>query len=443
MARTGRNGNVAIKKETTYGTYVAGDIYTRVSSESLNREITHVEDPALVGSIYTTEMIKTGEQVSGGFETTLHPDTAGIYMHAVLGGESAVTDPNDAYLVISFNGSDSYARLTNSSDVLTAETSTNGSSWAADTNFNATGSIDLSDASFDTFTELQAAIDGYTGWSATLFGNTTATSTNIADFSATNLKADGVKVGAMLLQSGVSGSTVAKTHNLTPAGSTASLPSYSVTIARQLGTDESLGFVGCKLSSMGINAEANGLVSSSLTWNGQKEETGKTDLSLTLPSSQGYTSANMTILAIDPDGNQIDMDEVNSFNATLNANLDEARVIGSLYKKEPVRQSSTLEVSFSANNTSTQYALRDDFISDSAIELFVYMKSADEADTSNSIPYSSLIRFPALKLTNFNSPLSTPDRLVIEGAGTVEKPQNSVYTSHIYVYTVDTDTTTY
>ena len=75
--------------------------------------------------------------------------------------------------------------------------------------------------------------------------------------------------------------------------------------------------------------------------------------------------------------------------------------------------------------------------------MYINWKSNDYADSTNSIPYSILIRIPDAKLTDFNSPLSTPDRLTITGAGKVVKPQNTVYTKHIYAYVIDADTSSY
>jgi hypothetical protein len=71
-ARTGRLGNVTFKKEATYGTYLTGDSYLRVSSESMNRAVEHAEDPALVSQIYTTDLIKVGDAIGGSWGRDRH-----------------------------------------------------------------------------------------------------------------------------------------------------------------------------------------------------------------------------------------------------------------------------------------------------------------------------------------------------------------------------------
>jgi hypothetical protein len=238
-------------------------------------------------------------------------------------------------------------------------------------------------------------------------------------------------------------STEAKQHTLTPAGTTLSLPSFSLTINRDLGTNESIGAVGCKFSSITLTNAAKDLCKFSLTVDGKQEETSKNDTSVTVPTIEGFLSANMKIVMEEADGSLTEMDEVKDYSVTINANVDDNRVIGSYYKKEQVRQNSTIEYSFTANNTTTQYAIRSNYTADTPVGVYLYWVSNDYADTTNSIPYSMLIRIPDSKLTDFNSPLSTPDRLTISGAGTVIKPLNTSYTDHITVYVVDGDVSSY
>lgn len=444
MPRIGRNGNVTYKKETSWGTYVAGDGYLRVSTESMNRAVEHAEDPALVSELYTTDMIKIGDGISGSMEATMHPDEMGEIIWGVLGGQSSAVQPAKSWLLVGYNGTANYARLTKSGTSLTAETrNTSTESWTGDTNFStAAGVLDLSVAANDTLTELQSVIAGKTGYDAILFGSGTPASSDIADFSATEIRSNDIKVGAYAMKLETS-STEAKMHTLTPASSTESLPSFSFTINRSLGTDASVGAVGCKFSSITLNNAAKDLCKYSLTIDGKAEETGKSDVSVTVPTAEGYLSANMKIVAEEPDGSLVEMDEVKDYSLTINANLDDNRVIGDFNKKEQTRQGSTMEISFTANNTSTQYALRDNYTADTPVGMYLYWKSNDNADATNSIPYSIMIRIPDAKLTDFNSPLSTPDRLTITGAGTVVKPENTVYSEHIYCYIVDGDTSSY
>jgi hypothetical protein len=440
---TGRLGNVTYKKETTWGTYVAGDGYLRVTTESLNRTVEHTEDPSLVGEIYTTDMIKIGDGIGGTMEGVIHGDEIGEIIWGVLGGQSTAISPAIAWLLVGYNGTENYARLTKSGTNLTAETRTSSTaSWTADTNFStAAGVLDLTNASYDTLTELQAYIDARTGYDAVLMGDSTGSSL-IADFTATEIRSNDIRVGSMLMKSENS-STVAKMHTLTPASATETLPSFSFTINRDLGTNKSIGAVGCKFSSIALTNAAKDLCKFSLTVDGKSEDEDKNDVAVTVPTVEGYLAANMKIVMEEADGSLTELDEVKDYSITINANVDDNRVVGSFFKKEQVRQNSTIEYSFTANNTTTQYALRSNYTADTPVGLYVYWKSNDNADTANSIPYSMLIRIPDSKLTDFNSPLSTPDRLTISGAGTAIKPQNTTYTDHITVYIVDGDTSSY
>ena len=442
-ARAGRLGNVTYKKETTFDTYVAGDGYLRVSSESLNRTVEHTEDPALISEIYTTDMIKVGDGIAGGMEAVMHGDEMGELIWGVLGGQSSAVQPAKSWLLVGYNGTANYIRLTKSGTSLTAETSSNGSTWVGDTNFStAAGVLDLSAAANDTLTELQTVIAGKTGYDSVLFGSGTPASSDIADFTATAIRSNDVKVGAYAMKL-ENTSTVAKMHTVYPAAATGSLPSFSFTINRALGTNESIAATGCKFSSIVLNSAAKDLCKYSLTIDGVHELTSQTDVSVTVPTIEGYLAANMKIVIEEPDGTLTEMNEVKDYSLTINSNLDDNRVIGSYYKKEQERQGATMELSFTANNTTTQYPIRDNYVDDTPVSMYLYWTSNDYADSTNSIPYSIMIRIPDVKLTDFNSPLSTPDRLTITGAGRVVKPANTVYTKHIYAYIVDADTSSY
>jgi hypothetical protein len=442
-ARTGRLGNVAYKKETTWGTYVAGDAYLRVSTESLNRTVEHTEDPALVSEIYTTDMIKVGDGISGSMEAVMHGDEMGEVIWGVLGGQSSAVNPAKSWLLVGYNGTANYMRLTKSGTSLTAETSSNGSTWVGDTNFSSlAGVLDLSAAANDTLTELTAVIAAKTGYDAVLFGSGTPASSDILDFSATEIRSNDVKVGAYAMKLQTS-STEAKMHTVYPAAATGSLPSFSFTINRVLGADKSVGAVGCKFGSITLTSTAKDLCKYSLTVDGKAEEVDQSDVSVTVPTIEGYLAANMKIVIEEPDGTLTEMDEVKDYSLTINANLDDNRVVGSYYKKEQERQGATIEFSFTANNTTTQYPIRDNYIDDTPVSVYLYWKSNDYADTTNSIPYSIMVRIPDAKLTDYNSPLSTPDRLTITGAGRAVKPTNTTYTKHIYAYIVDGDTSSY
>lgn len=440
---TGRLGNVAYKKETTWGVYTAADEYFRVSTESFNRGVEHTEDPSLISEIYTTDMIKISDGISGSMEGVMHGNEIGEVVWGVLGGQSSAVEPAEAWVLVGYNGTANYARLTLAGTNLTAETrSTSTEAWTGDSNFStAAGVLDISAAAYDTLTELQAYITARTGYDSVLFGDSTGSS-KLAAFSATSIRTNDIRDGSYAMKA-ENASTVAKMHTLTPAPSTGTLPSFSFTINRDLGTNKSIAATGCKFSSINLTNAAKDLCKFSLTVDGKEELTDQTDVSITVPTVEGFLSANMKIVMEEADGSLTELDEVKDYSLTINSNVDDNRVIGSFTKKEQVRQNSTIEYSFTANNTTTQYALRSNYTADTPVGVFLYWKSNDNADTANGIPYSIMIRIPDSKLTDYNSPLSTPDRLTISAAGTVIKPQNIVNTSHITVYIVDGDTSSY
>ena len=443
MARVGRLGNVCLKKETTWGTYIAGDVKLRPTSESLARKVEHVEDAALVGELYTTKMVKVADGASGGIETSCHGDTAGIFLHSALGGEAAVSDPVNARVIFAYTGASIYHRVTVSSvAAVLSEVSTNGSSWTTETGFCTAGTLNGSSM---TFTAITAAINTSTGgYHAVLLGDGTQVGADIPAQAATLTKSNSVLFGAEVLKSAESAATTAKTHTLSPADATASLPSYSITVNRALGTNASLGYTGSKISSLVLNCAAKDLVKMSLTWDCEAEEIDQTDIVLTTPTITAFTASNTRMVLVKADSSDMDeFDEVKNLSLTINTNVDDNRVVGSVYKKEQTRQGSTIELSFEANNTTTQYGYRSQYTADSAVECFIYIEGVDECDAATDVKYNIMIHIPQLKLTDYNSTLSTADRLTISAAGTAEKPSSTVNTKHLYAYVTDADTTTY
>ena len=441
--RTGRLSDLALKKETTAGTYITPDKAYRFTTEGLIPQTEFAEDDSNVGEIYTQEKILTKAAAGGAVESKMHPDMIGIQLHGVLGGESAVADPAEGYLFISYNGTSLYARVTKSGTDMTFEDSSDGSSWAVDTNIGVSGVIDLTDSANDTLAELQAVIDAATGWQATYVGNGSSSYTNIADFAATNVFENDKHIGCKIVPYAISASTTAKTHFIYPADSDTTLPSYTFQGNRVLGTNKSIAWTGMKFATVGLAVNASEICTVSCTMNGRRELVDQNDVSLAIPTPQAYIAPNATILLIKSDGTQVDYDEMKDFSTTLNSNPDDNFNIGSLYKEEQIRQNSTLDVSFTCNNTDSQYTVRTEYLADSYVEVLVYYESNSNADVTNSIPYSVLNRIPRLKLEDYNSPTSSGDRYVITGAGTVEKPQSTTNPKHIYYYIVDQETTTY
>jgi hypothetical protein len=440
--RTGRLGNITFKKETTYGTYIAGDMQLRAGSESIARQVGYVEDTALVSEIYTTDMIPASDGAAGALDSSFHPDVAGVLLHGVLGGEAAVADPVAAWVILSYTGTDNYQRFTKSSNTLTSETSVDGSSWSKDANFGTAGDLDISGATVDTIAELVAVVGAYTGYDAVYFGSGSVASTTIVDFTATSTRANDEILGAMLMRATVPAATLSKTHTLTPALAAAEIPSYSITVNRALGTNASVGFTGCKFSSATIAATAGELVKINLPVIAQKEETGKTDISLTLPDQRPYIASKMKIVIIDnANGTIYDMTDITDISIAINTNIDQTKVVGSEYIIEPTRQKASMDISFTALNTTTSYALRGSYTGGTSVQMFIYFLSAESIESG--VPYSIMMRFPAVQLTEYNSTLSTPDRLTIAANSTVLKPKNATYPRHIYAYVVDNDLTTY
>lgn len=439
--RVGRYSDLQMKKESVYGTYVTPDKKLRISSESLNTTIEQVDVENMIGKEGLSEVVKVAEMAGGGIESKIYPDELGEIIYATLGGQDAVNNPHTGIIIVAYNGSEDGARLTLSSNSLTAEIY-NGS-WVADTNFNTTGTIDVSNSSFDTLGELATAINGYTGWSAKLLGSSSGDSTSIADFSATNLKYDQVKEGALLLKDVVT-STVAKNHKIYPSISSL-LPSYTIQVNRNLGTNKSFAFTGSKISSLTLNNTAKDVLAYSVTIDAQKELQDQTDVSLSVdPSILPVSACNATIVIVDDAGAIYTFDEMKDLSLTINNNITtDDFVIGNCYKKEQVQQGFNVEISGNANNTDSQFSLRDKFINNNNLEMYIYWTSSNEADKTNSVNYQMLCKIQNLYLSDFSSPASSVEKLVIAYAGKATISKSNVYSNMIEFDVVDNDIATY
>jgi hypothetical protein len=434
----GRNANLAFKKETSWGAYIAPDIKLRASTESLSKTVNYTEDGALVGEAFTTDMIKSSSNSGGGLETKFHPDTAGIILHWALGGESAVANPPNSYLIINYTGASPYARLKLATNNLTAELSADGTTYAADANFGTTGVYDLTAAANDTTAELAALINADTGWACSYVGAAAGVTASIPAFTATELVNNSDKVGAMVLGTAVT-STAAKVHSVFPAATTTCLPSYTIQVNRTLGTNKSLAYVGSKLGQLSLNISAGELTGASLTVSAKNEEVDKNDVTVATPIIQAY-SALKTRVFLD----NIEVTVAKNFTININNALDESFVIGSEYILEQERQSATIDFSGSVNLTTPAtdvYSKRTNYTGDVPSEIIVYMEGVNNADVTNAVPFSVLLRLPRCKFTDFNAPISGPDRIVINMAGQAVKPKATY--EHIECKIVDQDVTTY
>lgn len=438
MANTGRLGRVDYEKETTWGVAATSAMKNlRVTSESLTRAIEHVEDGQLIGEIYTTDMVKVADGATGGFEITAHPEEVGPLFYFSLGKQETPGSPSAGYLRVNYTGSENYASLQIASGIMTAKVGADAAAAIADVNFNTTGSIDFSDLSFDTLTEVATAIQGYTGWTAQEFGSGAASMASVADQSETPLKEDAQLQGSFITPIPVT-STESAVHKITPAQATDDMPSFSLKINRTLGTDKSYVFTGCKVNTLAINMTAKDLVKLSLGLSVKEELNDQTDQSGTINDLQGYISPRTDVYY-----NEINVDEVKDSVINVNNNLDESNVVGDFLKIEQIRNGGTIEQSGTLNLTTGSdgsYQFYSFYVNDTPIEQVYYIESPFYADQTNNVKYSVLIKLNKVKLTDFNSPLSTPDRLTISEAGMAVK---SKYYKHIEIYVVDQETGSY
>lgn len=87
----GAGAQLAIGKESAWGTPVADSLLINFSSESLAPEVSKVEEDSLLAAKAAAAYDLMGLKVSGEFSATLKPELAGFLVKAALGGTDTVS----------------------------------------------------------------------------------------------------------------------------------------------------------------------------------------------------------------------------------------------------------------------------------------------------------------------------------------------------------------
>jgi hypothetical protein len=426
----GKNAQIAMfKKETVEGTFVAPDQSHHFVSEGMKYTPQSIEDPSNVGKLFTTDMIKSGYTVEGSVEMKAHPYFIGDAFFMTLGKEDTPVNPAQGYIMIWYTGSAKYARIKKVTTVFTAETSTDGTTYAADNAFGTTGTYD---AVGKKLSEIVTAINSYTGYKAAYVGYGDAPVANLAAFAFVQLKFADVKVGACI-QPFLVTSTVAYMHPIYADDSAlADIPSFSMAIDRNFGTAKDIGLAGCKISSLTLSSDPKNLVGLSVTMKAKVQDNAYTYAAAAVPTSRAFTTNNMKVFV-----DSMVSQEVKDISLTINNNMFTDEAVGVDTFNAQGRQGASVEVSGNLNLTVTDgtdeetIILQDRMQDDTPVEVIMYLESADYADLANNAKYSALIRIRSVKLTDCSPVVSGPDRLTLPMTGMAVA---SVFGRHIDVY---------
>lgn len=442
--RLGSKGSIGYKKQADFDTKITVDqLVQGIESENFDAKPTIYKDNSLIGQDVQTDDFFTGyEAVSSTLGIkAFHPINDNL-LSMLFGDEAAVSDPVKSFIVITAkSNANNYIRLSLVGTDLIAEKSTNGSAWSADTAFCTTGTMSLVAAAYDTVAEVVTAINGYTGYAAVLIGgNGSEASTNIPAFAVTTLKSLTSYI-PLFLKSAITASTTAKAHNMQlPVTGVNSC--YSFLVNRNLGTNQSINFTGCKANQLTIKAEAGNPIAIDIALVGKKQETAQTDVAITRTVQIPYTAAYAKIVLIDYEtGTIITGTEVKSLNLTAGINLDDGKYIGDQYIYEPKPQNKTVTLDFSIGNNSNNYGLKAIFDAVTSLQAYIYIGHGSYCDSSNAIPYSICCKMSNIKLTESSSVISTRDKLIMTAKAELLAPKNSENKLDFIV--VDTTTATY
>lgn len=420
---SGRFCKVAIKKESTYGTYATPDQALSILKENLGLKLKTEKDGRLMGTIAPSDSQKVGEKCEGSPDLSVHPREIGPLLNFNLMKNASPTTSPEATLVVIYTGTDAYSSLT------LAVTTLTGKSGATSGTATPAFALDLSTTPYDTVAELAAAINLVSNWKAFVLGYSASLCSNFATFTETQMH------GAYFMFS-LSASTTSKMHKITPAAATDTEISFSYCADRTFGTGKAMGYSGVKINTLSLKADAQKILSMTLGLVARLEAIDKTYPSVTLPDDHAFVGDGLRIFF---GGYEWTVAKNIAFN--LNNNFDSSQVLGSLYEDEPLRQECSAEVSGTLNLV---VADRDrdypKFTAGTSGELLIYMENVDYADTTNHVKYSVLIRVPSVKLSQYDVFPSGPTRLTAAIAGAAIANANY---DHVEAYVVDVNTSAY
>lgn len=435
----GKTSRIAMfKKETTEGVFVAPDQSQHFVSEGIKYTPQSIEDPSNIGKVFTSDMIKSGYNVEGAVEMKAHPYYMGDSAFFALGKSDTPVNPVQGYLLIWYTGTAKYARIRKTSTNMIAETSADGTTWTADTNFGTAGTMAMGT---DKLSETQVKISAFTGYKCKYLGYADAPVANLADFTDVVMKNADIKVGACI-QPYLVTSTIAKLHKIYADDSALSdIPSFSTAIDRNLGTAKDIGLAGCKISSYAVKVDPKNLVSLSLTIKAKSQDNAYTFAGADVPISHALTT-NMAKVFVD----SIIAQEIKDLSITINNNFYTDEAVGVETFNAQGRQGASIDVAGNLNLTVTDstdeetIALQGKMQSDIPVEVILYLESQDYADLANNAKFSTLIRVRSMKLTDCSPVVSGAERITLPIAG---KAVASTFGNHIDVWVVNTQTSAY
>jgi hypothetical protein len=435
----GKNTRLALfQKEATEGTFVAPTQSQHFVSEGMKYTPQSIEDPSNIGQIFTSDMIKSGYGVEGAVEMKAHPYFIGDSMFFALGKSDVPVNPAQGYLIIWYTGAATYVRIRKVTTVFTAETSTDGSTWADDAAFGTAGDYDAVGL---TLTQIATAINAFVGYKAKYVGYSASPVANLAAFANVTMKSANQKVGACI-QPFIVTSTISKMHSIYADNSALTdIPSFSMAIDRNFGTAKDIGLAGCKIASLAIKTDPKNLVGLSMNIVAKSQDNAYTYAAAAVPTSKSFTT-NTTSVFVDSMVTQ----DVKDLSLNINNNFYKDEAVGVDTFNAQGRQGASIELSGNMNLTVTDatdeetISLQGKMQNDTPVEVIIYMESSEYSDLVNNVKYSVLMRVRSVKLTDCSPVVSGPDRITLPFAG---KAVASVFGNHIDVYCTNQKTEQY
>lgn len=299
------------------------------------------EDSAnLGGGGFPSGLLTMKETIEGKIPLTMHPEQFAKLAYWSLGSVHAAIDIPKTLVYVVYKGTAKSALLNITDTNMNALIGEEGAE-AADTNFNATGTIDLTASATDTIAELCAKISTFTGYKAFYIGDGAQLSTAITVFTSQQIK----NIGFLGAVPGVSGT--AKQHHIIPSFLK---PSFSVIADRVIEVEQALGL---KADGFSIKISESDLITMEMSVTGNRIITGVSVPTIDKETTQQLQAAKVKIYL---DG--VLQPGITSLTFNSSNNLLKAGEIGQFGISEPTGQTPSFTIDLETYLTSETQHLK-------------------------------------------------------------------------------------
>jgi len=324
---------------------------------------------------------------------------------------------DEGYVIVSYTGTQASALLSIDKTALTLSSKIGAAgAEALDPAFGTAGVINLLDvdgASGTTLTALQAEIDAYADYTATLVGNGALLARHIINFNETQIKTPNVKNLY---------SAEAIRHRLVPVSAGQSTPSFFFLFDRVM---DIYGYTGMKMGDISLEMTPRSIITGSVTLVGQDEILKDyADADLTYPTIALEDTRPFIASKLDVYINGVKTEKCSSmtFNMVNNLNTEMVKLGSELVDEpQPMMGEINLDMEFYMNADTNVFRQR--YTEGQNMEVILVATGFEKADSGQTIERQWMMRFKDCVITAAPVNLSSRDTLTMSLSVKVVKPK--------------------